>query len=296
MSAASMPAIVHRGWGARILRWSLYAFLGLFAFYYLAPLYVMVATSLKPLDEIREGALLAWPRDPGFGAWAEAWGTACIGVQCEGLRPYFWNSVTMVVPAVLISTFLGALNGYALTKFTFRGANLVFGLLLFGCFIPFQIVLLPMARMLGLMGLAGSVPGLVLVHVVYGMAFTTLFFRNFFVTVPDELVKAATIDGAGFFTIFWRIMLPLSVPILMVTLIWQFTTIWNDFLFGVAFGGNQAAPVTVALNNLVNTATGVKQYNIDMAAAMLTALPTLIVYAVAGKYFVRGLMAGSVKG
>lgn len=289
-------AIVNKGIGARLLRVGLYALLAAFALYYLAPLYVMVATSLKPLEEIREGALLAWPRDPNLEAWAEAWSTACIGVACDGLRPYFWNSVFMVVPAVVISTLLGALNGYALTKFSFRGANLLFGMLLFGCFIPFQIVLLPMARMLGLMGLAGSLPGLMLVHIVYGMAFTTLFFRNFYVTVPDELVKAATIDGAGFFTIFRRIMLPLSLPILMVALIWQFTTIWNDFLFGVAFGGNESAPVTVALNNIVNTTTGVKRYNVDMAAAMLTALPTLIVYALAGKYFVRGLMAGSVKG
>jgi len=168
--------------------------------------------------------------------------------------------------------------------------------MLFGCFIPFQVVLLPMARVLGLLGLAGSIYGLVLVHVVYGLSFTTLFFRNFFVTVPDDLVKAATVDGAGFFRTFFRIMLPMSIPIFVVTVIWQFTQIYNDFLFGVSFTVSDGVPVTVALNNLVATSTGVKEYNVDMAAAILTGLPTLLVYVVAGKYFIRGLSAGAVKG
>jgi len=219
-----------------------------------------------------------------------------VGVQCEGLRPYFWNSIRMVVPAVAISTLLGALNGYALAKWRFRGADIVFALILLGCFIPFQVVLLPMARVLGLLGLAGTVTGLVLVHVVYGLAFTTLFFRNYYVNLPDELIKAATIDGAGFFTIFWRILLPLSPPIIVVTVIWQFTQIWNDFLFGVSFAGSGSQPITVALNNLVNSSTGVKEYNVDMAAAIITGLPTILVYVLAGKYFVRGLTAGAVKG
>ncbi|EGU55985.1 ABC-type sugar transport system, permease component, partial [Vibrio nigripulchritudo ATCC 27043] len=129
-----------------------------------------------------------------------------------------------------------------------------------------------------------------------GLAFTTLFFRNFYIGVPDELVKAAKLDGAGFFTIFFKILLPLSLPIIMVTVIWQFTAIWNDFLFGVVYSGSETQPITVALNNLVNTSTGVKEYNVDMAAAIIAALPTLIVYVLAGKYFVRGLTAGSVKG
>jgi glucose/mannose transport system permease protein len=202
----------------------------------------------------------------------------------------------MVVPAVAISTILGALNGYVLTKWTFKGANVVFALILFGCFIPFQIVLIPMARTLGFLGLAASTPGLVLVHVVYGLCFTTLYFRNYYAAFPSELVKAAKIDGAGFFTIFRRIMLPNSLPILVVTVIWQFTNIWNDFLFGASFAAGGSAPITVALNNVVNTSTGVKEYNVDMAAAMMTALPTLLVYVLAGKYFVRGLMAGAVKG
>jgi glucose/mannose transport system permease protein len=201
----------------------------------------------------------------------------------------------MVVPAVAISTLLGALNGYVLTKWRFRGDTWVFGLMLFSCFIPFQIVLIPMAVVLGKLGLAGSIPGLVLVHVVYGIGFTTLYFRNYYAAFPTELVRAAQIDGAGFFRIFWRILLPVSGPIAVVSIIWQFTNIWNDFLFGASFGGvNQ--PMTVALNNLVQSSTGVKEYNVHFAGAILAALPTLIVYIVAGRYFVRGLMAGSVKG
>ena len=278
------------------LRWGLYLMLAVFAAFYLLPLFVMVTTSVKSLDEIRSAGLIGLPRDITLEPWQYAWSQACIGVQCEGIAPFFWNSVRMAVPAVVLSTLLGALNGYALTKWKFKGSNIVFAMLLFGCFIPFQVVILPMARTLGILGLSNTVTGLVMVHVVYGMAFTTLFFRNYYVSIPDELVKAATIDGAGFFTIFTRIMLPLSPPIIVVCVIWQFTQIWNDFLFGVSFASNTGSPLTVALNNLVNTSTGVKQYNVDMAAALICALPTLLIYVLAGKYFVRGLTAGSVKG
>jgi len=280
----------------RASRFILYAILGLAALYALAPMWVMLATSFKTLDEIREGSLIAAPHAPTFGAWLKAWGTACTGVRCEGLKPFFINSLIMTIPAVLISTLVGALNGYALTHWRFRGSDILFTLLLVGCFIPFQVVLLPMARTLGAIGLSDSVLGLILVHVVYGLAFTTLFFRNYYLSVPAELIKAARVDGAGFFTIFWRILMPISGPIFMVCVIWQFTQIWNDFLFGVVFAGADSQPVTVALNNLVRTSTGVKEYNVDMAAAIIAALPTLLVYIVAGKYFVRGLTAGAVKG
>jgi glucose/mannose transport system permease protein len=178
----------------------------------------------------------------------------------------------------------------------FRGADTIFALMLFGAFIPFQVVLLPMARTLGLMGLAGSVAGLIFVHTVYGLAFTTLYFRNFFIGVSDGIVQAAKIDGAGFFRIFFYVMLPMAPPAIVVTVIWQFTQIWNDFLFGIAFTVGDSNPVTVALNNIVNTSTGVKEYNVDMAAAILAALPTLLVYVIAGKYFVRGLAAYALKG
>jgi len=278
------------------LRWCLYLLLSLFALYYLAPLFVMVTTSLKSLEEIRTGSLISLPREVTFDAWATAWSGACSGIKCEGLKPYFWNSIMMAVPAVAISTFIGAVNGYVIAQWRFRGANLIFSLMLFGCFIPFQVVLLPMARLLGIFGLAGSIQGLVFVHVVYGLGFTTLFFRNYYVSISPELIRAAKIDGAGFFRIFWSVFLPLSIPIIVVTVIWQFTQIWNDFLFGVSFSQAGTQPITVALNNIVNSTTGVKEYNVDMAAAIIAALPTLLVYVVAGKYFIRGLTAGSVKG
>ena len=278
------------------LRWGLYLLLFLLALYYLAPLFVMLTTSLKTLEEIRTGSLISLPREVTLDAWATAWSGACSGIKCEGLKPYFWNSIIMAVPAVVISTFLGAINGYVIAQWRFRGANLIFSLMLFGCFIPFQVVLLPMARLLGIFGLAGSIHGLVFVHVIYGLGFTTLFFRNYYVSISPELIRAAKIDGAGFFRIFWSVFLPLSIPIIVVTVIWQFTQIWNDFLFGVSFSQAGTQPVTVALNNIVNSTTGVKEYNVDMAAAIIAALPTLLVYVVAGKYFIRGLTAGSVKG
>ena len=279
-----------------IMRIMLFILLGIFAIYYLMPLFVMITTSLKSLEEIRTGSLIDLPREITFDAWKTAWSSACTGIQCEGLKPFFWNSVLLAVPAVIISTLIGALNGYVLSQWKFKGANLIFSLMLFGCFIPFQVVLLPMARVLGLINLAGSISGLVFVHVIYGIGFTTLFFRNYYVSIPSELVKAAKIDGATFFRIFISIFLPLSLPIIVVTVIWQFTQIWNDFLFGVSFSEAGTQPVTVALNNIVNSTTGVKEYNVDMAAAIIAALPTLLVYIIAGKYFIRGLTAGSVKG
>jgi glucose/mannose transport system permease protein len=277
----------------RLVLWSV---LLLFAAWFLMPLYVMLATSLKDMEQVRTGHLLSLPTSPSFDAWAKAWGSACTGIDCGGLKPFFMNSVLMVVPAVLVSTAIGALNGYVLSKWRFRGSETLFAFLLFGVFMPMQVVLLPMSQVLGWLGLASSIWGLMLVHVIAGLPSTTLFFRNYYVAVPDELVKAATIDGAGFWQIFWRIVLPLSTPILMVTLIWQFTNIWNDFLYGVVFSGADSKPVTVGLNNLANTSSSVKEYNVDMAAAMIAGLPTLLVYVLAGKYFVRGLTAGAVKG
>ncbi|QNM99023.1 carbohydrate ABC transporter permease [Chitinimonas koreensis] len=266
------------------------------ALWYLAPLYVMLSTSFKTLDEIRAGNLLSLPGAFNLDAWRTAWGSACTGVDCNGVGGYFSNSLKMVIPAVLISTLVGAFNGYVLSKWRFRGSDAFFMALLIGTFLPFQVVILPMAQVLGMAGIESSTGRLVLVHVIYGLQFTTLFFRNYYVTVPDELVKAARIDGAGFFRIFFKILLPISIPTVGVCIIWQTTQIWNDFLFGVVFSSGEGQPMTVALNNLVNTSTGVKQYNVDMAAAIIAALPTLFVYVVGGKYFVRGLTAGAVKG
>ncbi len=293
MSIASQDAGIRTG---RVARTFIYLVLLLFALFYLLPLYVMLVNSVKPLSEITGGGMMSLPQVWTLEPWAKAWSTAQIGVEPTGLRPYFWNSISMVVPAVAISTILGALNGYVLTKWRFRGDTILFGLMLFACFIPFQIVLIPMAAVLGTLGLSGTTAGLVLVHLVYGIGFSTLYFRNYYAVFPTELVRAAQIDGAGFFRIFWRILLPSSGPISVVCVIWQFTNIWNDFLFGASFASGDGAPMTVALNNLVQSSTGVKEYNVHFAGAILAALPTLLVYIVAGRYFVRGLMAGSVKG
>lgn len=288
MMRASLPGSAMRS--------ALYLILLVLSIFYLVPLYVMLVNSFKELDEIRSGAMLALPDNFTLAPWESAWSTAQIGVSPTGLKPYFINSIAMVIPAVLISTLIGAINGYVLSKWQFRGHRWVFGLLLFSCFIPFQIVLIPMAKTLGILGIAGSTPGLVLVHVVYGIGFSTLFFRNYYEAFPTELIRAAQLDGAGFFMIFARILLPSSGPIIVVCVIWQFTNIWNDFLFGASFTDFDSQPITVALNNLVSSSTGVKEYNVHFAGAILAALPTLIVYIVSGRYFVRGLMAGSVKG
>ena len=277
-------------------RLALYAVLLLAALVFLAPLYVMLVTSLKDAEQIRAGNLLSLPASLDLESWQLAWSSACTGVDCRGLRPYFWNSVSMALPAVLLSTAWGAINGYVLSLWKFKGSELLFGFLLFGVFMPFQVVLLPMSQVLGYLGLSSSVAGLVLVHCLAGMAGTTLFFRNYYTAIPKELINAARLDGAGFWRIFWRIVLPMSTPILMVTLIWQFTNIWNDFLFGVSFSGADSKPITVGLNNMANTSSSVKRYNVDMAAAVIAGLPTMLVYVLAGQYFVKGLTAGAVKG
>lgn len=274
----------------------LYAVLLFLALLFLLPVYVMVVNSFKPLDEIHSGNLMSAPQVWTLEPWFAAWSTAQIGVQPTGLKPYFFNSFLLVVPAVAISTLIGALNGYILTQFRFPGAALLFAAMLFSVFIPFQIVLIPMAKTLGVLGIAGTVTGLIFVNVVYGIGFTTLFFRNYYAAFPHELVRSARMDGAGFFGVLFRVLLPNSAPIIIVTVIWQFTNIWNEFLFGASFSDFDSFPLTVALNNLVNSSTGVKEYNVHFAGAFIAAIPTLIVYIVSGKYFVRGLMAGSVKG
>lgn len=289
MAAALSP-------GAIIGRVLIYVVLIVAALYFLMPIVIMVLTSIKSMADIRTGNLISLPDTVTIEPWREAWGSACIGARCEGIRHYFWNSVKMAVPAVGISTLIGMINGYVFSKWRFMGSEVFFSLLLVGCFIPFQVILLPMASTLGKLGLSQSLVGLIVVHVLYGISFTTLFFRNYYISIPDELVKAARIDGAGFFRILWKIILPLSAPIMVVCIIWQLTQIWNDFLFGVVFSTGENQPITVALNNLVNTSTGVKKYNVDMAAAIIAAMPTLVVYLAAGKFFLRGLTAGSVKG
>ena len=290
MSGGAQTQAIRTG---RLVRVFIYCFLLVAVLFYLLPLAIMLVNSVKPLAEITGGNMVSLPQVWTIDPWLDAWSRAQIGVEATGLRPYF---IIMVVPAVVILTLIGAVNGYVLTKWQFRGAKILFGLLLFSCFIPFQMVLIPMARVLGILGLSGTVYGLILVHVTYGIGFSTLFFRNYYASFPTELIRAAQMDGAGFFQILYRILMPSSGPIIVVCVIWQFTNIWNDFLFGASFASGSAAPMTVALNNLVQSSTGVKEYNVHFAGAIMAAFPTLLVYIVAGRYFVRGLMAGSVKG
>ncbi|WP_339756001.1 carbohydrate ABC transporter permease [uncultured Hoeflea sp.] len=274
----------------------LYGTLIVFALYYLLPLYVMIVTSLKGMPEIRLGNIFSPPVEITFEPWVKAWATACTGLNCEGLSRGFWNSVRILVPSVALSIAVASVNGYALANWRFKGANTFFTILIFGAFIPYQVMIYPIVILLREMGLYGSLTGLVLVHTVFGMPILTLLFRNYFTSVPEELFKAARVDGAGFWGIYFKIMLPMSLPIFVVAIILQVTGIWNDFLFGVIYTKPDLYPMTVQLNNIVNSVQGVKEYNVNMAATILTGLVPLIIYFISGKLFVRGIAAGAVKG
>lgn len=274
----------------------LYGTLIVVAVYYLLPLYVMVVTSLKGMPEIRLGNIFAPPVEITFEPWVKAWATACTGLNCDGLSRGFWNSVQITVPSVVVSIAIASINGYALANWRFKGADVFFTILIFGAFIPYQVMLYPIVILLREMGLYGSLWGLVVVHTIFGMPILTLLFRNYFTSLPEELFKAARVDGAGFWGIFFKIMLPMSLPIFVVAIILQVTGIWNDFLFGVVYTKPDIYPMTVQLNNIVNSVQGVKEYNVNMAATILTGLVPLIVYFISGKLFVRGIAAGAVKG
>lgn len=277
-------------------RIGIYVFLVVAALFFLIPVYIMIVTSLKGMPEIRLGHLFNLPAEPTFQSWADAWLHACTGRDCNGLSPGFYNSVKITLPSVAISIVCASINGYALTFWPYKGANFLFGLLVFGAFVPYQVVIYPLIIGLSSVGLFASLPGIIIVHTIFGMPILTLLFRNFYAAIPVELFKAARVDGAGFWRIFFFIMLPMSVPITVVAVILQVTGIWNDFLFGVVFAGRSNWPMTVQLNNIVNTTTGVREYNVNMAATILTAAVPLIIYFVSGRWFVRGIAAGAVKG
>ncbi|MCJ8239024.1 carbohydrate ABC transporter permease [Peteryoungia algae] len=274
----------------------LYGSLIFFAIYYLVPLYVMIVTSLKGMPEVRLGNIFSPPVEITFEPWVKAWATACTGLNCDGLSRGFWNSVRITVPSTLISILIASVNGYALANWRFKGAELFFTILIIGAFIPYQVMIYPIVIVLREMGIYGTLTGLVLVHTIFGMPILTLLFRNYFTSLPEELFKAARIDGAGFWQIYLRIMLPMSLPIFVVAMILQITGIWNDFLFGVVFTRPEYYPMTVQLNNIVNSVQGVKEYNVNMAATLLTGAVPLIVYFISGRLFVRGIAAGAVKG
>ncbi len=274
----------------------IYGTLFVAAAYYLLPLYVMVVTSLKGMPEIRLGNIFSPPVEITFEPWVKAWATACTGLNCDGLSRGFWNSVRITIPSTLISILIASVNGYALANWRFKGADFFFTILIVGAFIPYQVMIYPIVIVLREIGLYGSLGGLVIVHTIFGMPILTLLFRNYFTSLPEELFKAARIDGAGFWQIYFRIMLPMSLPIFVVAMILQVTGIWNDFLFGVVFTRPEYYPMTVQLNNIVNSVQGVKEYNVNMAATLLTGAVPLIVYFVSGRLFVRGIAAGAVKG
>jgi glucose/mannose transport system permease protein len=270
---------------ARLPRYTGVGFLVVVALFFLMPVYVMLVTGLKSFDEVNLATMWHLPSGLHLENFQEAW---------DALRPNVLNSLRLTIPAAVISAFLGSMNGYVLSKWRFRGSETLFTLLLFGMFIPYQSILIPLVQFMQTINLYGGLPGLVLVHVVYGLPITTLIFRNYYANIPGELIEAARVDGADLLGIYRRIILPLSMPGFAVVLIWQFTNIWNEFLFAIVLTRPGSWPVTVALNNLAGSQ--IVEWNVQMAGALLAALPTLLVYVLLGRYFVSGLMAGAVKG
>ena len=285
----------------RSLAWTparigVYAFLVIAALFFLLPLYVMLVTSVKPMEEIRLGTLFALPQHFTLEPWTQAWSSACTGLECNGIRGGFWNSVAIVVPSTILSIAIGAVNGYALSFWRPRGAGFLFAILMMGAFIPVQVMIYPLVRVLASVNLFSSLPGIVIIHTIFGMPVMTLLFRNYYAALPLELFKAARIDGGGFWRIFLQLMVPMSTPVIVVAVIMQVTGIWNDFLLGLVFAGSEHLPMTVQLNNIINTTTGERLYNVNMAATILTSVVPLALYFISGRWFVRGIASGAVKG
>ena len=283
---AAVPGKRSRPGLGRLARVVLYVALLLAAVFYVVPVYLLFMTGMKTFAEAANQALM-WqlPQAASFDSFAEAW---------RQISPNFLNSVKLAVPAAIISSIVGSVNGYILAKWRFRGSEVLFTLILFGMFIPYQSILIPLLQVESAVGLYNTIVGLAIVHIIYGIPITTLIFRNYYVGIPEELVEASRMDGAGFFGIYRHILLPLSIPGFVVVLIWQFTSAWNDFLFAVTLTGHENWPITVAVNNLAGSFS--VAWNVQMAGALIAALPTLVVYVLLGKYFMRGLLAGSLKG
>jgi len=273
----------------------IYLVVSLIAAAYLVPLVVVVLNSLRTAEEIAQTSMIGWPKQWAWSNYVTAWTDFCVAQSCAGIRPYMLNSALVSIPATIISTLLGSVAGYAVSLWRFRGDRWIYGVVTLGIFLPQQMRLLPWTIVLRDIGLINTLTGLVMIHTIQGLSFTTLFCRNYYIAIPQELIRAARIDGAGFFRIFGRIVLPLSPPILIVTVIWQFTHIWNEFLYGVTFTTGQQQPVTAALIALSAAVADMPQHGVQSAAVIIAALPTLLVYLLGGRYFVRGLTAGAVK-
>ena len=272
-----------------------YLMVWLIAAAYLVPFAIVVLNSLRTAEEIAQTSMIGWPKQLAWNNYATAWADFCVAQTCAGIRPYMLNSALVTIPATVVSTLLGSIAGYAVSLWRFRGDRWIYGIVTLGIFLPQQMRLLPWTIVLRDIGLTNTLTGLVLIHTIQGLSFTVLFCRNYYIAIPQELIRAARIDGAGFYRIFWRIVLPLSPPILIVTVIWQFTHIWNEFLYGVTFTTGQQQPVTAALIALSAAVADIPQHGVQSAAVIIAALPTLLVYLLGGKYFVRGLTAGAVK-
>ena len=279
----------------RLGRWLLYAVLAAFAVFFLLPLVVVVLNSFRTAQEIGRSSVIGWPQGLAWQNYVQAWSGYCIAQRCEGIQPYMVNSFLLVIPATILSTALGAVAGYSVSLWRFRGDSVLFAIVVMGVFLPEQMKLIPWAIVLRELGLSNTISALVLIHTVQGMSFTTLFCRNYYLGIPQDLMKAARVDGACYFRIFWRIVLPLSPPILIVTVIWQFTGIWNEFLFGVVFTSGREQPITAALVALSTNQTNVRNYDVMSAAVLIGALPPLLIYFFGGRYFVRGLTQGAIK-
>jgi glucose/mannose transport system permease protein len=273
-----------------------YSVLTICAAFFLLPLYVMVITSLKDLDAIRDGNIFIPSANPTLEPWIKAWSSACTGLYCKGIQVGFWNSVKITFPSVIVSIAVASVTGYSLANWPFKFSEAFFTVLLLSSFIPYVVMIYPLVMITKWLGIYSTLPAVVLVHTIFGLPILTLLFRNYFGSLPQELFKAARVDGAGYWRIFFQVYMPMSVPILTVAVILQVTGIWNDFLFGVIYAGPTNYPMTVQLNNIVNSLQGVKEYNVDMAATILTGIVPLTIYFFSGKYFVRGIAAGAVKG
>ena len=277
-------------------RFMVYGVLVVCALFFIFPLYIMIITSLKSLPEIRAGNIFLPTMSPSLDAWATAWDSACTGLYCEGIKVGFWNSVKITVPSTIVSIIVASLTGYSLANWPFKFSEAFFTVLLLSSFIPYVVMIYPLVIITRELGIYSTLPAVVLVHTIFGLPILTLLFRNYFASLPQELFKAARVDGAGYWGIFFRVYAPMSVPIFTVAVILQVTGIWNDFLFGVIYAGPTNYPMTVQLNNIVNSVQGGKAYNVDMAATILTGIVPLAIYFISGKYFVRGIAAGAVKG
>jgi len=291
MTLPNAIPVKHRG--AKVTTFLILVF---FALLFALPLYVMIVTSLKSMDEIRLGHIFALPQHPNFDAWDTAWNKAASGFTNTGLKSGFWNSVLILVPSLIMSVSIASICGYALAFWRVKMGNLLLSLLLVCAFIPFPIIMYPLIKMTVALKLYNTSFGVSVVHTILALPILTMIFRNFFSSIPQDLIKAARIDGGRFLGTFVHVILPLSPNILVVVAIMQITGIWNDFLIGLTFGNVQSYPMTVNLNNITQTQTGVRTYNIYMAAALLTAIPPLVIYFISGKLFIRGITAGAMKG